>query len=173
MGNRFATFVTSMLAGQSISDAQSGFRAIHRELALRLVVEAKKTYVQETLIRPIRMGYKVVEIPIKFRKRNDESRLISGIWSYAFNVFPDLMLTYAQVAPLRFFGGIAAILLMIALPFLLVISIFSLYGSLPIIFGMMQILLPVIVVLIGLGALMDHQEKIRRWHSEMNALSED
>lgn len=172
IGNRLATVMTSLLAGQKLSDAQSGFRAIHRELAQRLIIESKKTYVQETLIRSIRAGYCIIEVPIRFRKRNDESRLIRNVWSYASSVFPDLVLTYAQVAPLRLFGGLSILLLAIFLPITLAMTVFSLSGALPLIWGLVQFLIPSLSILIGTGMLMDHQEKVRKWHIERKALYE-
>ncbi|MHA2028477.1 MAG: glycosyltransferase family 2 protein, partial [Candidatus Kariarchaeaceae archaeon] len=160
IGNRLATFVTSKLAGQRISDAQSGFRAIHRELALRLIVEAKKTYVQETLIRPIRMGYTIVEIPIRFRKRDDKSRLILSIWSYALRVFPDLFLTYLQVAALRFFVGFSLLSVAIIAPIIIISLLLFIAGaitSLAYLWDILVMLIPSILILLGIGLVMDYQ----------------
>ncbi len=173
-GNRLATRVTSVLAGQKISDAQSGFRAIHRELAERLIIEARKTYVQETLIRAIRGGYTVVEIPIHFRKRKDESRLIGNIWSYAFQVFPDLFLTYSQVAPLRFFGNISLILLLLSTPIIEIGFVYILLGlwlgAAQIFLSLLSLLLPSILVLLSAGVVMDYLTKIRKWPLDINAI---
>jgi glycosyltransferase involved in cell wall biosynthesis len=175
IGNRLATFVTSKLAGQRISDAQSGFRAIHRELALRLIVEAKKTYVQETLIRPIRMGYTIVEIPIRFRKRDDKSRLILSIWSYALRVFPDLFLTYLQVAALRFFVGFSLLAIAIIAPIIIISLLLFIAGaitSLAYLWDILVMLIPSILILLGIGLVMDYQSKIRMRQIEIEALKE-
>jgi glycosyltransferase involved in cell wall biosynthesis len=94
MGNMLATCVTRILSGFSVSDAQSGFRAFNREVAEFLRVTSTKTYVQETIIRPARKGFRIVEIPITFRKREGESRLIKSIWGYAFHVLPELVSCY-------------------------------------------------------------------------------
>ncbi|MBD3158841.1 MAG: hypothetical protein GF309_08650 [Candidatus Lokiarchaeota archaeon] len=177
MGNRLATFLTSKLAGQRISDAQSGFRAIHRDLAQRLVVESKKTYVQETLIRSIRQSYKVVEVPIRFRKREGKSRLISSIWRYAFQVFPDLILTYVQVASLRFFGIISMLLLAAGIPFLSAGIIFMLSGNigrgLSLLIPSITILAPTISSLMSAGLIIDYIHKLRMWRLEKEALKKD
>ncbi|MFW9789087.1 MAG: glycosyltransferase family 2 protein [Candidatus Thorarchaeota archaeon] len=97
IGNLLATFVTRILSGYPTSDAQSGFRAFSRNLAQFLVVTSRKTYVQETIIRSARGGFTLVEMPITFRKRPGESRLISSIWGYAFNVLPDLVRCYIHI----------------------------------------------------------------------------
>ena len=94
LGNYLATFVTRILSGYPISDAQSGFRAFNRKLALSLRIISKKTYVQETIIRTARSNYKIIEIPIIFRKRAGKSRLVKSIWGYAIKVFPDLIRCY-------------------------------------------------------------------------------
>jgi glycosyltransferase involved in cell wall biosynthesis len=94
MGNMLATCVTRILSGFNVSDAQSGFRAFSREVAEFLRVTSTKTYVQETIIRPARKGFRIVEIPITFRKREGESRLIKSIWGYAFHVLPELVSCY-------------------------------------------------------------------------------
>lgn len=96
IGNILATFVTRVLSGFNTSDAQSGFRAFNRELALSLCIRGTKTYVQETIIQPARSGYRLVEIPIMFRKREGESRLIKSIWGYAFHVFPDMIACFIE-----------------------------------------------------------------------------
>jgi glycosyltransferase involved in cell wall biosynthesis len=91
IGNQLATFFTKLLSGYNVSDAQSGFRAFSRKLASSLRITSNKTYVQETIIRTARYGFRIMEIPIDFRKRDGQSRLIKSIWKYAINVFPDLI----------------------------------------------------------------------------------
>ena len=91
IGNILATYLTRVLSGYSTTDAQTGFRALKKDLAGFLKITSKKTYVQETIIRAAKAGYRIVEVPITFRKRVGESRLIKNIWGYAFKVFPDLI----------------------------------------------------------------------------------
>jgi len=164
-GNKLATFATSLLAGQKISDAQSGFRAIHKELAKYLVIEGKKTYVQETIIRAVRGGYIVKEVPINFRKRNDESRLITSVWRYAFRVLPDMMNVYIQVAALRFFGGLALLLLVGYFPMMMWGILLLLTGSMNIGFPLLApffiYLLPIMILLVVTGLILDQISKLR------------
>ena len=94
LGNMLATFATRVLSGFNTSDAQSGFRAFSRELASSLKITSTKTYVQETIIRAARCGYRITEVPITFRKRHGPSRLIKSIWGYAFKVLPELISCY-------------------------------------------------------------------------------
>ena len=174
IGNRIATFATSVLAGQKLSDTQSGFRAIHRELAKFLIVEGKKTYVQETIIRAVRAGFIVKEVPIRFRKRSDESRLIASVWRYAFKVFPDLLNVYIQVAAMRFFGGLALLLLLLYSPVLAAAFLFIATGSLS--FGLALLasffsyFLPVILLFCVTGLILDQISKLREHIHAVNPL---
>lgn len=101
LGNMFATSVTRVFSGFNTSDAQSGFRAFTRELASSLKITSTKTYVQETIIRAARCGYRITEIPITFRKRQGPSRLIKSIWGYAFIVLPELISCYIDTLRVR------------------------------------------------------------------------
>jgi glycosyltransferase involved in cell wall biosynthesis len=97
LGNKAATLLTRLLSGHNVSDAQTGFRAFNRTLASSLRITSRKTYVQETIIRAARFGFRICEIPITFRKRGGESRLIKSIWKYAFKVFPDMIRCFIDV----------------------------------------------------------------------------
>ena len=96
IGNILATTVTRIFSGYNTTDAQTGFRAFSREVALSLRITSRKTYVQETIIRPAKKGFRIVEIPIKFRKRVGKSRLIKNIWKYALQVLPDMIFCYVD-----------------------------------------------------------------------------
>jgi glycosyltransferase involved in cell wall biosynthesis len=101
MGNRLATYATRLFSGFRTTDAQSGFRAYSREAASELKVRGNKTYVQETIIRPARLGFKIIEIPITFRKRDGQSRLIKSLWGYAIRVLPYMLLCYIDAIRAR------------------------------------------------------------------------
>ena len=117
IGNRIATWVTRLASGIPISDAQTGFRAFSREAALRLNVLADYTYVQETIIQAAKMGLKIEEVPIEFRKRrgNGKSRLISNIFSYAKRAGLTILRTYRDYHPLKTFLYIGLFLLLIGI----------------------------------------------------------
>lgn len=105
LGNQLATYVTGVLSGFRTSDAQSGFRAYNKKAAEALYVHGKRTYVQETIIRPARMGFRIVEVPISFRKRDGSSRLIKSIWGYALAVMPYML--YSYIDAIRTNGQVA------------------------------------------------------------------
>jgi glycosyltransferase involved in cell wall biosynthesis len=110
LGNALATQVTSFLSGLRISDAQTGFRALSREAALRLNIISNYTYTQEMIIQAAQKGLTIIEIPCAFRARpKGESRLISNIFSYARRAGLTTLMTYRDYKPLRIFllvGGL-------------------------------------------------------------------
>lgn len=110
-GNRIATILTSRLAGITISDAQTGFRAFSREAAMKLNIIADYTYVQEMLIQAAEKGLRIVEVPINFRKRaHGESRLIRSLFGYASRAGLTMLRTYRDYRPLATFMTIGVIL---------------------------------------------------------------
>jgi glycosyltransferase involved in cell wall biosynthesis len=114
VGNKLATFVTKILSGVEISDAQTGFRAFSRNAALRLNVLSDYTYVQETIIQAAYKGLKIVEVPVHFRRRKSgKSRLISNVFSYAQKAGITILRTYLSYKPLKVFvftGGLIVLL---------------------------------------------------------------
>ncbi|MEM3154159.1 MAG: glycosyltransferase family 2 protein [Candidatus Woesearchaeota archaeon] len=103
-GNIIATFVTRLVSGFPVKDAQSGFRAFSREAALRITVRGSYTYVQETIIQAVDKRLRIVQTNCTFRKRTGgSSRLISNIWSYAKRAGSMLLRSYVRYKPLKVF----------------------------------------------------------------------
>jgi len=102
-GNLIATFVTRIVSGFNVKDAQSGFRAFSREAALKLNLLADYTYVQETIIQAVDKKLRIVQIPCIFRAREGKSRLISSIWNYAKRAGSVILRTYVRYKPLKVF----------------------------------------------------------------------
>jgi glycosyltransferase involved in cell wall biosynthesis len=116
IGNILMTRMTSLLAGVRFSDAQTGFRAISRDAAMRLNVLGDYTYVQETLIQAAHKGLRITEIPVNFRKRADgESRLVTGVFGYARRAGLTMLRTYRDCKPLSTFLTIGALLFLAGL----------------------------------------------------------
>lgn len=116
IGNKIASWVTRMATGLPIRDAQTGFRAFSREASLRMsLINASYTYTQETLIEASNKGLKVEQIPIEFRKREGDSRLISGIFKYARLAGKTILRSYRDFRPFRFFAVIGLVLITMGL----------------------------------------------------------
>lgn len=114
VGNRIATYVTGLLCGRYISDAQTGFRAFTRDAAMHLNVMADYTYVQETLIQLSHQSATIVEVPITFRKRNGKSRLISNVFTYAKRAGLTIIRSYRDYHPLLTFVYISGAIAVMA-----------------------------------------------------------
>lgn len=106
-GNRLLTAVTNHLAGTSVKDAQSGFRAMAPEVARELNLTSRNTYVGEMIIRAAREGFRIAEVDVKVGPRKEgKSRAVRSLLSYASGAIITLVRVYRDYEPLRFFGGI-------------------------------------------------------------------
>jgi len=112
VGNIVASFVTRLASGVMVHDAQTGFRAFSREAALRINVLHGYTYVQETIIAAKHKRFRVVEVPVEFRRRDGRSRLISNIWSYARRAGGTIIRTYTFYNPLKAFLGMGMLIVL-------------------------------------------------------------
>jgi len=104
LGNKAFSRVVSNIVGIKISDAQTGFRAFTKDVAEKIKITSNHTYTQEQIIRAIKEKFKIKEVPIYFAKRKDKSRLISNPFRYAASAWINLIRTYRDYEPLRFFG---------------------------------------------------------------------
>lgn len=117
IGNKIATWVTRRLSGLPVKDAQSGFRAFSREAAMRMNLLGDYTYVQETIIQAANKNLRIEWVPVEFRKREGESRLIPSIWSYAKKAGLTIIRTYRDYHPLRVFLSVGLVFLLAGLAF--------------------------------------------------------
>ena len=117
LGNKLATWVTRRLSGLPVKDAQSGFRAFSREAVLRLNLFGKYTYVQETKIQASHKDLLIEQVPVAFRARVGQSRLIANLGSYALRAGAVILSTYRDYYPLKFFSFIGGIFTVIGLGF--------------------------------------------------------
>lgn len=70
LGGNIITLVINYKLGVRLTDSQNGFRAITAELAKKLDLKENITTIeQEMIIKSIKMGYKIIEIPTHERKR--------------------------------------------------------------------------------------------------------
>lgn len=102
------SWTVSRLAGMSIPDAPSGFRAYSREAALRINVVSQYTYTLETLIQAGAKRLRVQYVPIETNPPLRESRLIHGTLSYVERSASTLVRVYAMYEPLRVFTIVGA-----------------------------------------------------------------
>src|SRR6059058_3644875 len=112
-GNQWVTgMINWICGGTKFTDVSCGFRAFNREAAYRLTLFGRYTYTQECFIDLFSKGLRMVEVPLKVRgvREHGKSRVASSIWKYATNSLPIILRPMRDIQPLKFFGGISAIL---------------------------------------------------------------
>ena len=99
--NRFGIYVLvwilRRLTGLKLTDSHGGFRAMTPDVARELELIGNHTYVQETIIDAVEKGFKVVEVPSVWKKRDHgSSRIVGSIPKYVFYTLPILILRAGQ-----------------------------------------------------------------------------
>lgn len=76
LGNMLLSQLASIVAHKKLTDAQSGFRAFHKDLFFRLKLRARSLEMEtEMTTKAARFGFKVVEVPIHYKERVGKSKL--------------------------------------------------------------------------------------------------
>jgi len=100
--------VLSLLFSMEIPDAPSGFRALSREYAERLVVYGTYTYTVETLFHALDNNYRVRFVPVGVNPPLRPSRLFTSALSYAGKLALTSSEIYLFYRPLSFFALLSA-----------------------------------------------------------------
>lgn len=101
--------VVSAVAGTTIPDATSGFRAYSRRAAQSVVVVNSYTYTLESAIQASKKGLTIRSVRIDKNPATRESRLFRSTSSYVRKSTGTIVRVFASYEPLRFFGGLAAL----------------------------------------------------------------
>ncbi len=106
---RLGSWVVRKASGTDIDDAPSGFRAIHRDTAIKLYVFDRYTYTLETIIQAGRLGIPIISVPIEVNDPTRESRLIRSIPQYILRSMKTIFRIALLYRPMRFFSLLAGI----------------------------------------------------------------
>jgi len=126
---QLGSWVVRQASGTRIDDAPSGFRAIHREAAIKLYVFNRYTYTLETIIQAGRLGIPIVSVPIQVNDPTRESRLMRSVVQYVLRSTQTILRITVLYSPLRFFTGLAALVMLPGLLAFLRFLIFYLSGE--------------------------------------------
>jgi glycosyltransferase involved in cell wall biosynthesis len=79
LGNKFLTFVTRLLYGNGVSDMETGYKVLKREVLEGIEIAARRfDFEPEITAKIMKRGYKIYEVPIKVNPRGyDEGKKIS------------------------------------------------------------------------------------------------
>ena len=107
---KFGSWVVRQTSKTDVADAPSGFRAISRSAAQRLVVFNEYTYTLETIIQAGQKNMRVVSVPIRVNGDLRPSRLVKSIPTYLRRSILTIFRIFIIYRPMRFFGTLAAVL---------------------------------------------------------------
>jgi len=118
-GNQKVAQLIQYVSGQKFQDVSCGFRAYSREALLRMNIFAEFTYTHETILALVFQGMKVEEhsIWIKYFPER-KSRVAASIWNYAVQTSQIILRVILDYRPLRIFGTIGVICLLIGSGFI-------------------------------------------------------
>lgn len=108
---RVGSWIVRMASKTNIPDAPSGFRAISRSAAQRLVVFNDYTYTLETIIQAGQKNMAITSVPIRVNEDLRPSRLVKSIPSYIKRSIVTIIRIFVIYRPFRFFFTIGAVLL--------------------------------------------------------------
>jgi len=103
---RIGSTVVRNLAGSTIVDATTGFRAYNREAALNLNIISKYTYTLESIIQAENKNLAISNITISTNKVDRKSRLFNSIPEYIKRSIITIIRIYAMFNPFRLFTTI-------------------------------------------------------------------
>ncbi|GLI33981.1 glycosyltransferase family 2 protein [Desulforhabdus amnigena] len=125
---RMGSWVVRKVSGTSVQDAPSGFRAISRSAARRLIVFDSYTYTLETIIQAGKQGIAVVSVPIRTNGKLRESRLVRSIPSYVARSIQTILRIYIIYSPFKFFMTLSGMSFLLSIGFFCIFLYFFAMG---------------------------------------------
>lgn len=103
---KLGSWVVRIASKTDIPDAPSGFRAISRETAQKLIVFNDYTYTLETIIQAGQKDISITSVPIRVNEELRPSRLVKSMASYIKKSIITIVRIFVIYRPFRFFGTI-------------------------------------------------------------------
>ncbi len=110
MLQKLGSWVVRVASKTDIPDAPSGFRAMSRSAAQRLIVFSDYTYTLETIIQAGQKNMAITSVPIRVNEDLRPSRLLKSIPSYIKRSIVTIVRIFVIYRPFRFFGSIGLVL---------------------------------------------------------------
>jgi glycosyltransferase involved in cell wall biosynthesis len=107
---KLGSWVVRVASKTDIPDAPSGFRAMSRRAAQRLMVFNDYTYTLETIIQAGQKNIAITSVPIRVNDDLRPSHLVKSIPSYIKRSIVTIVRIFIIYRPFRFFGTIGAVL---------------------------------------------------------------
>jgi len=109
MLQKLGSWVVRVASKTDIPDAPSGFRAMSRAAAQRLMVFNDYTYTLETIIQAGQKNMAITSVPIRVNEDLRPSRLMKSIPSYIKRSIVTIVRIFIIYRPFSFFGSIGAL----------------------------------------------------------------
>ena len=106
---KLGSWAVRIASKTTIPDAPSGFRAISRSAAQRLVVFSDYTYTLETIIQAGQKNIAITSVPVEVNEELRPSRLVTSVWSYVTRSVVTIVRVFIIYRPFRFFATLAAV----------------------------------------------------------------
>jgi len=104
-GNAIGAMIVSALSKQRFNDVTCGFRAYNRSAIIKLNINAQYTYTQESFQVLALKKLRIVTLPIEVKYFvGRKSRVVSSIPAFVWSSAINIIRSYRDFAPLRFFG---------------------------------------------------------------------
>jgi hypothetical protein len=107
---KLGSWVVRVASRTDIPDAPSGFRAMSRAAAQRMMVFNDYTYTLETIIQAGQRDMAITSVPIRVNEDLRPSRLVKSIPSYIRLSIVTIIRIFVIYRPFRFFGSIGTVL---------------------------------------------------------------
>jgi glycosyltransferase involved in cell wall biosynthesis len=107
---KLGSWVVRVASNTDIPDAPSGFRAMSRSAAQRLMVFNDYTYTLETIIQAGQKNMAITSVPIRVNGDLRPSRLVKSIPSYIKRSIVTIVRIFIIYRPFKFFGTIGFLL---------------------------------------------------------------
>ena len=123
--NRLGTIILSRIlrsfTGLKLTDSHGGLRCMKPEVIQELEMIGTHTYVQETIIDAYEKGFRIMEIPSVWKKREvGKSKVVGSITTYIFYTLPILIIRSKQ--HIKWLYSIGIILCSVAIVYFVLIS---------------------------------------------------
>jgi glycosyltransferase involved in cell wall biosynthesis len=105
---RLGSWVVRFASATLVEDAPSGFRAVSRAAAQRLVVFSGYTYTLETVILAGQKNITIASVPVRVNADLRSSRLVRNIPSYVVRSILTIVRIVIIYRPFTFFGSVGA-----------------------------------------------------------------
>lgn len=112
---KIGSYVVRSASKTTIPDAPSGFRAISRNAAQKLMVFSEYTYTLETIIQAGQKNISITSVPVRVNDDLRPSRLVKSIPSYIQRSIFTIIRIYVIYRPFRFFMSIGSLIMFIGL----------------------------------------------------------